>query len=56
MSLSVGPERGGLQMLEMDGAIGSGGVEKEESGYTWQPEISPTVFTAGWLSLSFFSL
>lgn len=45
---------GGLQMVEMDGEIGSGGAEKEESGYTWQPEISPTVFTAGWLTL--FSL
>lgn len=38
----------------MDVEIGSGGVEKEERGYTWQPEIKPTVFTAGWLAV--FSL
>lgn len=38
-------------MVEMDEEIGSGGVEKEENGYTWQPEIRPTVFTAGWLTL-----
>lgn len=45
---------GELQLVEMDVEIGSGGVEKEESGYTWQPEIKPTVFTAGWLAV--FSL
>lgn len=37
-------------MLEMDEDRGSGEVRKEENGYTWQPEIRPTVFTAGWLS------
>lgn len=52
----VGPDLGGgeLQLVEMDVEMGSGGVEKEESGYTWQPEIKPTVFTAGWLAV--FSL
>lgn len=37
-------------MLEMDEDRGSGEVRKEENGYTCQPEIRPTVFTAGWLS------
>lgn len=38
-------------MVDVDEEIGSGGVEKEENGYTCQPEIRQTVFAAGWLTL-----
>lgn len=35
----------------MDEEIVSGGVEKEENGYTCQPEIRPAVFSHCFLSL-----
>lgn len=38
-------------MVDVNEEIGSIGVEKEENGYTCQPQIRQTVFAAGWLTL-----